>query len=211
VIARCAVVLGLVFSGRSDEARFLGAGLVAAAEATSNPSSLAMALLVCGMASRFADPQHAMGTLRRALVVARDCGNRQWERLCATCSADLEAEHGDPHTAFDLYAETIRGYHDAGDTLSARSPMAGLAVFFDRVGHYEPAATIAGYATNPFTTIDNPELAAMAERLRDALGAVRYHALTTTGSAMAADDAVRYVLAEIEAARGVLWLRRRGS
>jgi hypothetical protein len=37
-------------------------------------------------------------------------------------------------------------------------PLAVLAAVFDRLGHHEPAATIAGFAISPFTAATTPEL-----------------------------------------------------
>src|SRR4029077_7402569 len=39
-----------------------------------------------------------------------------------------------------------------------RSPLAVLAALFDRLGRYEPAATIAGFASGPFTVAAFPEI-----------------------------------------------------
>ena len=58
--------------------------------------------------------------------------------------ARLEAEHGDPVAAFDHLTLAIRNYHNAGNTTTIRIPLAILAALFDRLGRYEPAATIAG-------------------------------------------------------------------
>ena len=44
---------------------------------------------------------------------------------------------------------TIRNYHDVGNTASMRANLAALATCLDRLGRYEPATTIAGFAFNP--------------------------------------------------------------
>jgi hypothetical protein len=201
VLARTGVAFGLVLSGRFDEAMALASDVVTAAEAANNPSSLAGALLASGFAFRLADPLAATLVLRRGLSIARDSGNRYWERYCTFNLAALEAQHRDPRAALDLFTETITGFHDVGDTASTRNPMIGVAVFFDRIGRHEPAAIIAGYATNPFTHNLYPELAATTEHLRDVLGDDRYTTLTRQGETMSPADAVRYTLAEIGVAR----------
>jgi hypothetical protein len=63
--------------------------------------------------------------------------------------ARLEVEHGHTASAFDHLTLAIRHYHDAGNTTAIRATLAILAVLFDRLGRYEPAATIAGFAINP--------------------------------------------------------------
>ena len=45
----------------------------------------------------------------------------------------------------------IRNYHDSGNVTLMHSPLAVLAALFDRLGHHEAAATIAGFAFNPMT------------------------------------------------------------
>ena len=204
LLARSSVVSGLVLCGRDDEAMALAVDLVTAAEATSNPASLTGALLVFGMVFRYDDPPRAMHTFRRAAAVARDSGNRIHENYSASYLAVLEAEHGNPHVAMDLLTQAIRGYHDAGDIVDGRSPLARLAAFLARTGCHEPAAVIAGYATSPLSQTTVPELAAVAEHLRAALGPDRQTALTDQGKAMAPNDAVRYALEQIEAARATL-------
>jgi class 3 adenylate cyclase len=72
--------------------------------------------------------------------------------------ARLEAEHGDTVSAFDHLTLAIRSFHNAGDTTTLRVPLAVLAALFDRLGRYEPAATIAGFAVGPFSAAAAPEI-----------------------------------------------------
>jgi hypothetical protein len=68
------------------------------------------------------------------------------ESVLANGLALLEAEHGDTVSAFDHLTLAIRNFHHAGDTTAIRVALAVPAVLFDRLGRYEPAATIAGFA-----------------------------------------------------------------
>ena len=45
-----------------------------------------------------------------------------------------------------------------GDTTAIRVPLAVLAVLFDRLGRYEPAAIIAGFAFSPLTAASFPNI-----------------------------------------------------
>jgi predicted ATPase len=200
-LARACVVSGLVYCGRVDEATAIAGQVVVAAEATGNPGSLAFALCGFGGASRGSDPQGAIRALRRGMAIGLDSGNTMYGVTCASTLANLEAEHGDPGVACDLFAQAISIYHDAGDAMGASIAMVGLATFLDRIGRLEPAAVLWGSATNPLTVITHPEWASTDASLRDALGAERYDALTRQGAAMKPADAVRYALAEIELAR----------
>jgi hypothetical protein len=202
VLARSCVVYGLTISGRGDEATAIAGDVVAAAEATTNPGQLAMALSCYGFALRRTDPVRAMKALRRGLDIAVGSGNRFWTNVCAAWLASLEADHGDPRSALDLFSQSIKGYHDAGSIHQNTDPMAGLAVVFDRIGHHEAAAVLAGYTKNTLNYY--AEMGGVADHLRGVLGPDRYEALTHQGATMPAADAVRYALAEIDLARGEL-------
>ena len=108
---------------------------------------LAFALAAYGFAFRDADPVGALNALRRGLVIAQDSGNRAhrvsaWRRFWH----DLRPNTATPLSAFDHLTLAIRNYHDSGNTTTIRVPLAILAALFDRLGRYEPAATIAGFA-----------------------------------------------------------------
>jgi hypothetical protein len=49
---------------------------------------------------------------------------------------------------------------DFGNIVTIRSPLTNLAVFLDRLGHYELAATIAGFAFSALTANDDLDTAA---------------------------------------------------
>ena len=92
----------------------------------------------------------ALEALRRGLVIAPDSRNRVAESALAQTLSRLEAAHGDPVAALDHVTLAIRNYHHAGNTTLIINPLAAFAALFDRLGRYEPAATIAGFADNPF-------------------------------------------------------------
>src|SRR6476660_4566152 len=87
-----------------------------------------------------------VNALGRGLMIAQDSGNRTQASALAPFLARFAAEQGGTVAAFDHLTLAIRNYHNAGETGSIRVPLAVLAVLFDRLGHYEPAATIAGFA-----------------------------------------------------------------
>jgi hypothetical protein len=90
-------------------------------------------------------------------VIAQDSGSRADASALANALARLEAEHGDTVSAFDHLILAIRNFHNAGDTTTIRVPMASLAVLFDRLGRYEPAATFAGFALSHFSAAGFPK------------------------------------------------------
>ncbi|MGA9677041.1 MAG: AAA family ATPase, partial [Mycobacterium sp.] len=176
-ITRECLVDALVIAGCGEEAMAAADGLVDAAEITGNPLALSNALISEGLVFRDADPIRALDALRRGLVIAQDSGNRFIESHSANVLSDLETQHGDPLTALDYLALAIRNFHDAGNTAMLRSPLALLAALFDRLGRYESAATIAGFASNPLSGAAFPETSTAVAHLREVLGEATYESL----------------------------------
>jgi hypothetical protein len=179
-------------------------GLIEAAEATGNPHWLALALGAYGVAFRDADPVGALNAVGRGLVIAQESGNRAGASTLANNLARLEAEHGDPVAAFDHLTLAIRNYHNAGDTTVIRVPLAVLAAIFDRLGRYEPAATIAGFAVGAMTEGAFPEFTAAIAHFRDVLGKATYEQLARTGATMSTAAMATYAYDQIDQARAAL-------
>jgi predicted ATPase len=200
-VARAFFVHALTIAGARDEARAAANGLIDAAEATHNPYALSNALHVYGRAYRDADPVRALEALRRGLVIAQDSGNRLNESQLAIVLSRLEAEHGDPLAALDHITLAIRNGYDSGNVVIIRSPLATLAVFLDRLGRLEPAATIAGFAVNPLTAAAFPEITTAIAHLREFLGVQAYESLARKGETMTTAEMVTYALDQIDQAR----------
>jgi tetratricopeptide (TPR) repeat protein len=195
------LVVALAMAGCGGEAMDSADGLIEAAEATGNPLFLALALGAYGVAFRDADPVGALNALGRGLVIAQDSGNRLLESTLAPILARLEAEHGDTLAAFDHLTLAIRNFHNAGDTTTIRVPLAVLAVVFDRLGRYEPAATIAGFALSPLSASAVPEITTATTHLRDVLGDQTYESLAHKGETMTTAAVATYAYDQIDQAR----------
>ena len=191
----------LTVAGAVDEARAAANGLIDAAEATRNPWALSFTLDAYGYAFRDADPVRALEALRRGLVIAQDSGNQYAESLLAGTVCRVEAEHGDPLAALDYATLTIRTFHDAGNTALMRSHLAILAALLDRLGRYEPAATIAGFALRPLTASAVPQLTTAITHLRDVLGDQTYESLARKGETMTTAEMATYAYDQIDQAR----------
>jgi hypothetical protein len=89
-------------------------------------------------------------------VIAQDSRNRAAESALAQTLSRLEAAHGDPLAALEYTTVAIRNYHDAGNTTNMRAILSFLAVFLDRLGRYESAATIAGFAVASHLPLRSP-------------------------------------------------------
>ena len=97
-------------------------------------------------------------------MIAQDSGNRCSESHLAASLCRLEAGYGDPLAALDYVTLAIRNFHDSGNTASVHGAVSILAAVFDRLGRYEPAATIGRLRRHPlhrnglpeFNTADRP-------------------------------------------------------
>jgi hypothetical protein len=204
VLTRACLVLGLTIAGFGDEAITAANGLVDAAEGTRNPHALSFALLACGFAFRDADPGRALDALRRGLLKAQHSGNRDNETHLASNLSRIEAEYGEPLAALDYVTLAIHNYHDSGDTITMRTPLAILAAFFDRLGRYESAATIAGFALSPFAAAAFPEINTAIAHLREVLGEQAYGSLARKGAEMTTAAMATYAYDQIDQARAEL-------
>jgi predicted ATPase len=201
---RAYLVVALSLARSGGEAMDSADGLIETAEATGNPLFLSLALWAYGAAFRDADPVGALNAQRRGLVIAQDSGERSVASVLAVFLARLEAEHDGTVSAFDHLTLAIRNYHNAGDTTAIRVPLAVLAVLFDRLGRYEPAATIAAFALTPLSAAGFPEISTAITHLRDVLGDQTYESLARKGETMTTAAMVTYAYDQIDEARAEL-------
>jgi predicted ATPase len=204
VLIRAFLVATLSIAGSDEEARDCADGMIEAAEATGNPHLLALALGSYGLAFRDADPVGALNALGRGLAIAQDSGNQNTAATLAPFLARFEAEHGDTASAFDHLTLTIRSLDNSANTTSIRVPLVVLAAHFDRLGRYEPAATIAGFALSTFSAGAVPEITTAITHLRDVLGDQTYESLARKGEKMTTTALVTYAYDQIDQARAEL-------
>ena len=76
--------------------------------------------------------------------------------------------------------------------------------FLDRLGRYEPAATIAGFAFSPLSALATPELKTAITHLREVLGDQTYESLARKGETMTPAEMVTYAYDQIDQARAEL-------
>jgi predicted ATPase/class 3 adenylate cyclase len=204
-LTRAGLVVALAVTGSTDDAMATATGLIDAAEATGNPYVLSWALLASGLAVRDADPVRSLTALRRGLVIAQDSGNRANQSHLAL-NLCFDAERGDPLAALDYFTISIGNYHDSGNTYMIRGPLALLAAFLDRLGRYESAATIAGFATtSPIAAFPvMAEFRTAMTHLRSVLGEATYESLAFMGETMTIAEMVTYAYAQIDQARAEL-------
>ena len=203
-LTRAALVIALKIAGSEDEAMAATKGLIDAAEATHNPWALSLALWAYGTAFLDADPDRAREAMLRGVVITQDSGNRTIETYLASRLARLEAQHGDPLAALDYSLVSIRHLHDSGNSTTIRAVLAALAALFNRLGHYEVAATMSGFADMPYSRSVVPEISTGIIHLRKVLGDETYESLARRGEQMTTAAMVTYALDQIDQARAEL-------
>ena len=123
------------------------------------------------------------------------------ESILAFNLARIEAHHAVTAEALDHLTLVIRNYHDSGNVESLRSPLGTLSSFLDRLGHFEAAATLAGYGLSPLAAAAVPELLSAIAHLREVLGDEAYESLARRGEAMTMAAIAAYAYDEIDQAR----------
>ncbi|MCU1696089.1 MAG: putative ATPase [Mycobacterium sp.] len=202
--SRIGLIISLAVAQSHEQAIEATTGLIEAAEATHNPWALSYALLAFGVALTHADPVGALKAGRRGLQVAEDGGSRASGTHLATLVARIEAEYGDSLGALHYIAVAIHNHHDSGNPANMRAAMATLSTVLDRMGRYEASATIAGFASNPFTVATYPELRTATAHLRTVLGDQDYESLARKGETMSTAEITAYAYDEIDQARAAL-------
>ena len=81
------------------------------------------------------------------------------------------------------------------------TPLTVLATLFHRLRRHLPAATIAGFALNPFTEAVLPEFSTAIAHLREVLGDQTYESLARKGETMTTTAMVTYAYDQIDQAR----------
>jgi predicted ATPase len=203
-LSRVSLILSMAVAQHYEAAIAATAGLVEAAEATGNPWSLSFALLGFGAAHLHADPVGALEAGRRGLQVAEGSGNRLTGTTLATVVARMEGEYGDWLRALHYIDVAIHNYHDSGNPTSMRIPMATLATILDRMGRYEPAATIAGCGSTSMAVLTYPELIITTAHLRTVLGDEDYESFSRKGKTMSTAEIASYAYDQIDQARAEL-------
>jgi predicted ATPase len=186
--------------GRAEEATALAAEAQRAARAHGNPVWIGTALANTARAFIDIDPTRALDAFRQALAIAQEQRIPWMEARVAWEAANLETTHGDVDRGLELFDTAIDAYQRAGNNADLSSVLAELAVFFDRNGRSETAATIYG-TSNRVANTWVIGLPAAVEHLCSVLGEDAFGHCAATGAAMDLGDAVAYARHAIQVAR----------
>jgi hypothetical protein len=175
VRSRC---LALVYAGRIEEARAVTPDILATND-EDHPLALAGALVGFGLA--FFDTDPAIGAAATGL------------------RARAEAAAGSPLEAARTYRETMVTLYDAGNRFAAVTAYAVLGSLLHDLGRDEAAAISFGFADGLATVIAiYPEIVAVRDEVRAALGDETYEELARQGATMRYPELHRFGLEQIE-------------
>ncbi len=201
---RSLFIFALKLAGADDEAVANSEELLTAIEASDNPNLTAWALFAYGTTNRDVAPAVAYEALRRGLRIAQDSGSLQTESNIASTLTALAVNHGEPADALNYSIMSIRYFYDSGNVYLVNTTLAALTALLDRLGHFEAAATISGFADTSFTRSAFPEFAAAIPHLRGVLGNDSYESLARKGETMTTAEMVTYAYDQIDHARAEL-------
>ncbi len=190
--------------GRAAEARAIADETLAAARSYGNPGNVAYALAGYGRAFAETDPARALDAYREGLEYCQRHRILQFEGVIAREAAGLEAVHGQLEQGLIMFDSTIDSFRQAGDVGNVAATLANLALFFDRHGQPEIAATLYGSTTQHTSTLMVADWPERVGQLRTALGESRFDECTAVGAAMELADAVRYARRHIQLTLGQL-------
>ena len=198
LVGRCAMAYALPAVGRAAEARAIAPDTLASARARGNPWMVAYAINAFGQAFADTDPGRVLDVYREGLRYTRQHRLPLWEAVIARDAAGLEAAHGTLDQGLALFDIAIDSCHQSGNIGNLAVTLANLALFFDRHGQPETAATLYGTTTLYTSTVMVTDWPERIEQLRTALGESRFDECAAVGAAMELADAVRYARHQIE-------------
>jgi predicted ATPase/class 3 adenylate cyclase len=204
LVCRSQLAIALAFTGHAVQALTLCDGLVPAAAATGNPWAHGDALLALGYVQAKTDPTSAVATMRECRELFSHSGMPRMETSAYLGLAELEMATGHYRLALDLLRDTARWQFDAGDFAGLTWPLALLSALLMHCDLPEPATTIAGFATTPFTLAAYPQFATAVEQLPHTIGDNDFDRLSQQGRSMAHPKMAVYALEAIEEARSRL-------
>ena len=210
ILPRALLALALTDAGADDEAMVIASDLLTVADTIDNQNAKALALNAYAWVYRDEDPTTAYEAGRRAMKVAHDSGNRFMESTISIGLSRIAVSHGDPLEAIDYLVLAIRNYQDSGSFLLVTGPLSMIAVFLDRFGRHEAAATIMGFGDVPGSRLSFPEVDSTITHLREVLGDQSYESFARDGAAMTTAAIVAFAFDEIDRARADL-LRKQAS
>jgi tetratricopeptide (TPR) repeat protein len=211
VSLQSARAMSLSAFGRFEEARVDGEEAVALARRVGNPTGLSLALF--GLAWSFveSDPRQARAAFEESIALAEAGAIAGGLDAMLGLVAPLRFADGDVAGALDGLITTLTRTRESGERLSVLNTLDASLTVLAEIGEREVLAVIGGIrAAETF----GPASAGMAgasraghevvAEVRVALGDQAFDAATARGAAMSADEALGFLLAELQRVRAAL-------
>ena len=120
--------------------------------------------------------------------------------------ADVEAEFGEPASAFDHVTLALRNYHDSGNTTMIGGALGSSPLCSTGSDATNAAATSEVSRAAPASHCF-PEITATIAHLRDVLGDQTYESLARKGAKMTTSAMVAFAYDQVDQARRIEQLR----
>jgi tetratricopeptide (TPR) repeat protein len=205
-----AMNLGAV--GRYEEARADAEEAVAIARRLRNPTTLSLALFGLGWSSLGPDPDQARVALEESITLAESGAIQGGLDAMLGLVTPLRFRDGDVAGALDALITTLTRMRESGERLSVTNLLDSSLTVLAELGEGEVPAIITGIRGSETFGPASSGIAGAARARHDktvaevqaVLGEEAFDAAAAGGAAMSADEALGFLLAELQRVRAAL-------
>jgi predicted ATPase/class 3 adenylate cyclase len=197
--------------GRFDEARAAGEQAVAYARRLHNPTATSVALYGLGWSLYESDPGAAQAALEEAIALSEEAAVEGGLDAMLGLVAPLRFRAGDVAGALDALCTTVSRMREIGERQSVNNALDASITTLPALGEREVPAVLSGIRSvetfGPRRGVSGPaqaRLDAAVAELRTALGDEAFEAAVARGAAMSDEEALTYLLAELQRVRASL-------
>jgi tetratricopeptide (TPR) repeat protein len=204
--------MNLAAVGRFEEARVDGEEAVTIARRLRNPTTLSLALFGLGWSSLGPDPAQARLALEESIALAESGAIQGGLDAMLGLVAPLRFVDGDVSGALDALITTLTRMRESGERLSVINALDSSLTVLAELGEHEVPAVITGIRAAETFGPASTGIAGAARARHDeiiaevgaALGDRAFDAAAARGAAMSADEALHFLLAELQRVRAAL-------
>jgi tetratricopeptide (TPR) repeat protein len=204
--------MALAAFGRFEEARVDGEEALTTARRLRNPTALSMALCGLGFSLLGPDPQRSRRAFEESIALAEAGAISGTLDSMLGLVAPLRFADGDVAEAFDGLITTLTRMRESGERISVNNSLDASLTVLAEMGERDVPAIITGIRS---AETFGPAMASLAlaarvrydasiAEVRAALGDEAFDAAAARGAAMSADEALTYLLAELQRVRAAL-------
>ena len=204
--------INLAQVGRFEEARVDGEEAVAIARRLRNPTGLSLALFGLGWSLLGPDPTQARAALEESIALAEAGAIQGGLDAMLGLIAPLRLADGDVAGALDGLSTTVTRMRESGERLSVVNSLDSSLIVLSELGEREVPATITGIRAAETFAPAGAGIAGVARarhdeivaEVRATLGDEAFDAAAARGAAMSDEDALTFLLTELECVRAGL-------